>query len=177
MSTQARAQRAQRTPIAQSAPIAVAPPPAPVAVAAVAADAPVVEAAPARPARKPFGSHVQKLSYPAREGFHRHWFKDTPGRIDRALEAGYAHVKGTDGKNVATGGGVSESGGKQTLYLMEIPLEWYREDQALKDAQRDEIDAKLRRGVIAGTAPGQDGAYLPTNKAGTVGPDVKMHGR
>jgi hypothetical protein len=129
------------------------------------------------PNRKPFGAHVLKLQYPERAGYHRHWFKDTPGRIDRATEAGYAHVKGKDGKNVAHVGGVAEHGGKQTLYMMEIPLEWYRADQALKDARRDEIDAKIKRSVVAGSAPGQDGSYVPVNKAGTLGADIKMHGK
>ena len=129
------------------------------------------------PNRKPFGAHVLKLQYAERTGYHRHWFKDTPGRVDRALEAGYAHVKGKDGNNVTHIGGVAEHGGKQTLYLMEIPLEWYRADQALKDARRDEIDAKIKRGVVASVAPGQDGSYIPVNKAGTLGADIKMHGK
>ena len=30
--------------------------------------------------RKPFGTFDQKLAYPSREGFHRHWFNDEPGR-------------------------------------------------------------------------------------------------
>jgi hypothetical protein len=36
---------------------------------------------PQRPARKPFGSMSLKLDYPQREGFHRHWFNDIPGRM------------------------------------------------------------------------------------------------
>jgi hypothetical protein len=48
---------------------------------------------PQRPARKPFGSMSLKLDYPQRDGFHRHWFNDIPGRIGRAQEAGYEHVK------------------------------------------------------------------------------------
>lgn len=127
--------------------------------------------------RKPFGSQVQKLAYPPRPGFHRHWFNDTPGRIARAMEAGYKHVQDRDGKNVARIVGVAQQGGGQNAFLMEVPEQWWRQDQSLKDKARDEIDAKIRRGVIAGTAPGQDGAYLPTNQSGTIGPDIKTHGR
>ena len=169
----ARPQRARR-----SAPEAVVPSPEPQAAPIAPAvngnghDAPTV-----RPVRKPFGSHVQKLAYAQREGYHRHWFKDSPGRIARALEAGYSHVKGEDGKNVSQHIGLAEMGRGLDGYLMEIPIEWYKEDQALKDAKRDDIDKKLRRGVVAGVAPGQDGAYLPMNKSGTIGPDVKMNGK
>lgn len=162
---------AQPTPPPPPAPVpaAVAPlAPSPVANGQTAADGPTLSSV-----RKPFGSHVQKLAYPEREGFHRHWFNDIPGRIARALEAGYAHVQSRDGKNVARVVGVAEAGGGLTAFLMEIPLEWYRADQKIKDDRRDEIDAKLRRGVVAGTAPGQDGAYLPVNQAGTLGPEFK----
>ncbi len=127
--------------------------------------------------RKPFGSHVQKLKYPDRPGFHRHWFNDTPGRVARALEAGYKHVQDREGKNVARIVGVASTGGGQNAYLMEIPEQWWKDDQAVKDKARDDLDARIKRGVIAGTAPGQDGAYLPTNQAGTVGPEIKVHGR
>lgn len=181
MSTAVRAQRAARksfaepvaTPAAipQPQPVAEMPPPAPVESAA-----PVT----ARPARRPFGAHVQKLSYPPREGFHRHWFNDTPGRIQRAQEAGYTHVQSTDGKNVSRVVGVAEAGGGLTAFLMEIPLDFYNEDQALKNAKRDEIDQQLKRGRIGDVAPGKDGAYLPTNKAGGEGVSVggaRMHGK
>lgn len=152
---------------------AIAPPPsAPDAQDASAAD--LADWLPANFTRKPFGSHVQKLKYPDRPGFHRHWFNDTPGRISRALEAGYKHVQGADGKNVARTVGVAAQGGGQTAFLMEIPIQWWKEDQAVKDRARDELDAKIRRGVIAGSTPGQDGVYLPQNQAGGVGPDIKF---
>lgn len=157
-----------------------APSPASEPAPVVQADAPEADIAsdyPANFVRKPFGSHVQKLKYPERPGFHRHWFNDTPGRIPRALEAGYKHVQDLDGKNVARIVGVAQTGGGQNAFLMEIPLQWWNEDQAVKNKARDEIDAKIRRGIAKDHAPGSDGAYLPTNQAGTVGPDIKMHGR
>lgn len=127
--------------------------------------------------RKPFGGHVQKLAYPERPGFHRHWFNDYPGRIARALEAGYKHVIDREGKNVARIVGTAEKGGGLNAFLMEIPMQYYLEDQRVKDRGRDELDAKMKRGVIAGVTPGQDGSYLPTNQAGTIGPDIKINGR
>lgn len=127
--------------------------------------------------RKPFGAHVQKLNYPARPGFHRHWFNDYPGRIARALEAGYKHVQDVNGKNVARIVGVAETGNGLNAFLMEIPERWYKEDQAVKDRARDELDAKMKRGIIKDHSPGHDGAYLPVSKTGTVGPDIKLNGQ
>lgn len=160
-----------------------APVPAPEPAPAVQAEArpaefDIASEYPAGFVRKPFGSHEQKLKYPERPGFHRHWFNDSPGRIARALEAGYKHVLGKDGKNVSRVVDPGPRGGGLTGYLMEIPLEWWQSDQAVKNKARDEIDAKIRRGVVKDHAPGQDGAYQPVNKyTGEVGPDIKMHGR
>ena len=113
----------------------------------------------ARPARKPFGALEQKLAYPDRENSHRHWFNDVPGRIQRAQEAGYEHVKNDEGKNVSRVVGVAEGGGALTSFLMEIPEEWYKEDMK---AQQQEIDKK--EGLIArGELESQqgDGRYVP----------------
>jgi hypothetical protein len=46
--------------------------------------------------RQPFGVLEQELAYPPRPGFRRYWFNDRPGRIRRALRAGYAHVVDPD---------------------------------------------------------------------------------
>lgn len=109
--------------------------------------------------RRPFGAQVQKLAYPTREGFHRHWFNDEPGRIDTALAAGYTHVEDKEGKKVQRVVGVNSAGGSLTAYLMETPEEWYQED--MRDQQKlvDERDEAIRKGSIAG-APGEDGRYV-----------------
>src|SRR4051812_47316603 len=87
------------------------------------------EAAPrVRPTRKPFGGVELKMAYPQREGFHRHWFNDVPGRVQRAQEAGYTNVTGNDGKPVSMVVGTAEGGGALVAFLMEIPEEWYKED-------------------------------------------------
>lgn len=164
--------RAKRTILPEPAPApALEAPPAP-------SEADIAAEYPPGFVRKPFGSHVQKLSYPERPGFHRHWFNDTPGRISRALEGGYKHVQDRDGKNVSRIVGAAPTGGGMNAFLMEIPNQYWLEDQAAKNKARDEIDAKIKRGIVKDHAPGHDGAYQPVNKhTGELGPDVKMHGR
>jgi len=114
---------------------------------------------PQRPARKPFGSMSLKLDYPQREGFHRHWFNDIPGRVGRALEAGYEHVKGHDGKPVSRTVGTAEGGGALTAFLMEIPEEWYNQDMAQEQRVIDDKEAAMKRGVADG--PEGEGQYVP----------------
>ena len=113
-----------------------------------------------RPNRKPFGSLEQKLSYPAREGFHRHWFNEIPGRIPRALDAGYEHVKDKDGKNVCRIVGTAEGGGPLHAYLMEIPEEWYKEDMRAAQAEIDEKEQAMLRGEFEKSEG--DGRYVPS---------------
>lgn len=115
---------------------------------------------PRRASRKPFGAMDQKLAYAQREGFHRHWFNDTPGRVARAIEAGYEHVKDMAGKTVSRVVGTAEGGGPLTAFLMEIPEEWYKQDMA---AQQKDIDLKeeaIRRGKFESKEG--DGRYIPS---------------
>lgn len=114
---------------------------------------------PVRPNRKPFGALEQKLAYPAREGFHRHWFNDNPGRTARALEAGYEFVKGNDGKNVSRIVGTAEGGGPLSAYLMEIPEEWWKADLAEQQKQVNDKEDTMRRGELE-MAPGEN-RYVP----------------
>ena len=100
--------------------------------------------------RKPFGSTVQKLSAPKREGYHRHWFNDELDRIETAVAAGYKHVNdertGAPMKKVV---GTSKMGGAQIAFLMEIPLAWYLEDMKREQRKADEIDEQIRGGAVA----------------------------
>lgn len=115
---------------------------------------------PPRSARKPFGSMSLKLDYPVREGFHRHWFNDVPGRIDRAKEAGYEHVMSNEGKPVSRTVGTAEGGGALTAYLMEIPEEWYQQDMATEQNLIDEKEEVIRRGKLDSTEG--DNRYVPS---------------
>ena len=98
--------------------------------------------------RKPFGNFEQKLAAPVREGYKRHWFNDEPGRIQRALEAGYTHVIDPLTKNpvnrvVGRADSVPIVG-----FLMEIPQEWYDDDMAVYQKIIDEKEAGIKRGVV-----------------------------
>lgn len=117
----------------------------------------------AREARKPFGSHVQKLAYEPRANFHRHWFNDEPGRVEGALAAGYTHVEDKEGRKVQRVVGINPAGGPMLGFLMEIPEEWYQEDMAAQQARVDETDSAIRGGAVAGS-PGVDGRYIPADR-------------
>jgi hypothetical protein len=103
-----------------------------------------------RPTRRPFGSMDQKLAWPLIPGFHLHWFNDVPGRIDRAKEAGYEHVKDADGKLVQRIVGVSNAGDGLVGFLMKIPQDWYEEDMKKEQDRIEQFDDDLRRGQIEG---------------------------
>ena len=165
--------RARRTRAEPSAPTVEPISPVPVVSDAESMPGPVS----AQRARKPFGARAHKLDNSERPGFHRHWFNDWPGRIQTALEAGYTHVKDVEGKNMCRVVGTQEHGGGLTAYRMEIPIEWYNEDQAAKEAREMEKMEQIRRGKVADVVPGQDGAYVPMNKSGTRGADIRMNNR
>lgn len=114
--------------------------------------------------RLPFGSAVQRLDYPPRVGFHRYWFNDSPGRLQRALAAGYKHVLDADGKIVHRPVGTNgPQGGVLTGYLMEIPESWWKKDLALAQKKVDQMDADIRRGNVEGEV-GKDGRYVPQSR-------------
>lgn len=97
-------------------------------------------------ARRPFGARRQRLENPPIPGYQCYWFNALPGRIEQALEAGYDHVKTTDGKPVCKVVGVMEGGGALMAYRMKIPREFYEQDQAEKERPRQETDAQMRAG-------------------------------
>jgi len=169
-----RARRAAKS----AEPAIEAPKPAPTnGAAAHIADSETLPERPASRVRKPFGGVQYKLDNSERPGYHRHWFNDKGNRIKDALEAGYDFVKDSQGKKMSHIVGVGEHGGGITAYRMEIPLEWYEEDQRKKLAANDEKMQQIRNGVVAGVVPGQDGAYQPMNKAGTIGADIRVGNR
>lgn len=108
--------------------------------------------------RQPFGAQLQKLVAPARPGYRRYWFNDEPGRVQRAMEAGYAHVK-TDGRNTSRTVGRNGDGTAKVAFLMEIPQRWYEDDVAAQQAKVDEIDAAIKGGNVARKE--DDGRYVP----------------
>jgi len=83
-------------------------------------------------------------------GYHGHWCSDAPGKIDKLLRAGY-RFKPKDGHTYAntfgengTDSRVSRPGGGGVqLYLMEIPIELYEEDQHAKNRIANEQMASV----------------------------------
>lgn len=141
--------------------------------------------------RIPMSTPVQKLEVVNIPGFHTHWMRGEPARIQQALRAGYTFVKDEevllnsktiagnrlDGGNTDLGGNVSipagradERGEPVRLILMKIPLEFYSEDKALEEERQDKIAEALRGGNITNVSgaetapPGSDPSnrYLPT---------------
>ena len=130
------------------------------AAAAKPASEPVESTAPQRPVRKPFGMAREKLSYEPRPNYHRRWFNAVPGRIEAATEAGYTHVKDSQGKVVTRVVSRYENGDALSAYLMEIPEEFYQEDQAAKQAEVDQVDQAIRQETVNVTP--DDNRYVPS---------------
>jgi hypothetical protein len=124
-----------------------------------AAAEPALDPSVPRRVRKPFGSVEAKLKAPKRPGYVRRWFNDSPGRIERAREAGYELVMADDGKRVSHLGGKDDKGEPVMMYLMEIPEEYYREDQ---DAKRNSLHA-INKAVYTGARNQEagDNTYVP----------------
>src|SRR3990167_9229806 len=114
--------------------------------------------------RKPFGNAEQRLVGPNRPGYHRHWFNDRPGRVARAIEAGYKHVTDSDGTPVKRIVGVSQFGGPEVAYRMEIPQKWFDADMAKNAEEDDRIAAQIEGGEV-GHKEG-DERYVPDKGRG-----------
>lgn len=108
--------------------------------------------------RRPFGTMQQKLAYPERPGFHRHWFNDDGDRVLDANRNGYVHVE-ENGVPVELGVGSKANGQGMKAYLMEQPLFMHEENLAYEQREVDEIDEAIRGGAIASKE--DDGRYIP----------------
>lgn len=106
-----------------------------------------------RETRRGFGNQGQKLAYPERPGYHRHWFNDSPGRVMAAEESGYTKVIDPATKKPVTRVvGTRPDGGPLDAYLLEIPQEWFDDDMAaLEEINRSKEEA------IKGGAQARDG--------------------
>lgn len=96
--------------------------------------------------RIPLGVPRSRMAADTRPGYVRRWVNDTPGRIAAAEKAGYEHVTEGDQKR-SINAGVNEDGSVMRAHLMEIPKEFYDEDQAAKQKPIDEFEEQLRRRV------------------------------
>lgn len=121
-----------------------------------------------RKRRQPLGQSQQKLAATVPDGMVGHWFNDTPGRVQQAMDAGYTFIS-NEGEDLEEEGsrdqarrelvGRKEDGSPMYAYLMAIPAEWYQEDQAAKQSAVDETDSAIRRGNIRGAARGDESSY------------------
>jgi len=121
--------------------------------------------------RKPLSGLNQRLAADIPEGFHGHWFVDRPGRIQRAIEAGYrfAH-NGNNGvmrEDDERDGAIFEEHADTNArnesvraYLMLIPESLYKEDFDAKQATLDRQMESIKRGSESKMGSG-DNSYVP----------------
>jgi hypothetical protein len=125
---------------------------------------------------QPMSAGVPKLAVPEIDGYHLRWFRSDPGRIARAIQAGYTHVEdnetglnnfdlGGDAKNsgntdmgsrvsVISGDEADSTGQPARLYLMKCPLEIHEYSRRLLEDRNESIAEALRGGKIGA---GHDG--------------------
>jgi hypothetical protein len=115
-----------------------------------------------RSARVPLGMKQASLGASERAGYQRRWINDTAGRLQQAEQGGYTFVsrdptaKSTDvGARTSQIVGPGENGQGLRAYLMEIPMEWYQEDQRAKQKPIEDFEAALQG------KPAFEGAYTP----------------
>lgn len=93
-----------------------------------------------------------KLHAPTREGYVRRFVNDKGNRLAELQEIGYTFVEeqGIDshgpGTRVNRLAGTHEGGAPLKTYLMEIPVEFYREDMQDKDEALQEFDRAISEG-------------------------------
>jgi len=122
--------------------------------------------------RAPFSAHRTRLTFRYKDkDFHKKWhahlFTDKEDRIQRALDAGYVFV---DQKELAGVGDREVHGGNTDLnskvsrvvngardgnpeergILMKLPIDWYNEDQAVKEKTNALVDRAVRAGKAGG---------------------------
>jgi hypothetical protein len=94
--------------------------------------------------RKPYGAQMQKLAYPQRAGYKRHWFNDVGGRVSEYEDAGWSKVT-EKGSPVVRTVGSSRDNRPLQAFLMEIPTVFWQEVQderhALAKSKMDQLKA------------------------------------
>ena len=100
-----------------------------------------------RTKRIPFGTPVQRFKSPPEDGYQYRVFNDNwkkePGRIQRAMSAGYELVEHERSGDTV---GTNEDGSEVKGVLMRIPKELYDQDQKEKQKVNDKIDELINRG-------------------------------
>jgi hypothetical protein len=126
---------------------------------------------------KPMSSAQLRLEVPDKKGWHRHWFRGTPQRLQRAQQAGYRFVdssevdinnfdlagdsNGTGSTDLGTrisvvsGDGNNNENQPTRLYLMECPEELYKYAQSILEKTVDSVAETLRGGKVGATGSGE----------------------
>jgi len=118
-------------------------------------------------ARNPFGAFDRKLDLVPIPGYKLHWFNDKPGRIERALSAGWTYILDDAGKPKSQ---IVDSGGLKS-YAMKIPEQFWEEDQRREQAKAASALAAVKK-KPTGQSPGQTtqasdaGAFYTPNASG-----------
>ena len=110
--------------------------------------------------RIPMSLPSLKLAVPDIPGYHLHWMRGEPGRIQQALKGGYIHVEldevDLNAVGVADsqdahgstdlGSQVSVIGGSDgiRMYLMKIKEEFWETDETARARQQEGIAGKIR---------------------------------
>lgn len=122
--------------------------------------------------RIPLGAFSQKLALDKRPGYKRHWFNDSPGRIDEALANGWAHVKDKDGTPKKRVVGTGRDNNQQIGYAMEIPeIFWLRDQEARNEAAAEKLNS-----LKAAPFKSQPGAAKPSDRGKFYDPQESGEG-
>ena len=127
---------------------------------------------------KPMSVGQRALEITPKEGWHRHWFRGSPGNLARARQAGYRPVSkedvelydpdlagGSEGKgtdlgsmvSVISGDDADATGQPNRLYLMECPENLFEYAQSLLMKDVDMTAEALRGGMIGKGQQGETG--------------------
>lgn len=122
--------------------------------------------------RTPMSEQREKLSVSGLDtaNFHYRWFNDMGERLLHAKEAGYEFVQKSEIKTVGdptidTSQGTDTRirkgvGGGKVAYLMKLPLEFRKSDEAKKEAEILETERAMRRlKTQTGHAASQEADY------------------
>ena len=108
--------------------------------------------------RIPMSLPTMRLQVPEIPGYHLHWMRDDPGRLDQALRAGYVFVEhdevmlnrvglangGMDSGTSDLGSRVSIATGDHHLFLMKLPQEFWEDDQKTAGEKQEQIASTIR---------------------------------
>ena len=118
-----------------------------------------------RSTRVPFGVPMQRFNISEEDSkkYHYHRFNDNwrkePGRVQRALAAGYEFVEHERSGETA---GTNDDGSEIKDVLMRQPIEMYKADQALKNKQMDKVDKQIQGDNFQVSGALQGSTYKPS---------------